>query len=210
MQEPLPAHKRAEILVRVAGALGRRHDEVARPHLGRGRQADEGRARRGRTSDVDLHVRSGRGAEARRRDGPDGRGPGGRGEARVHAPAADRRRRRDQPVQLPAQPRRAQARAGARRGLRRRAQAGEPDPAVGAAPRGTRAGGRAAARLAERARRPRVRDRRRARRGRAREADHVHGLRRRRLGAEAARAEEARQSRARERDASRSSRPTPT
>jgi acyl-CoA reductase-like NAD-dependent aldehyde dehydrogenase len=27
---PLPAHKRAEILVRVAGALGRRHEEVAR------------------------------------------------------------------------------------------------------------------------------------------------------------------------------------
>jgi acyl-CoA reductase-like NAD-dependent aldehyde dehydrogenase len=30
MQEPLPAHKRGEILVRVAAALGRRHDEVAR------------------------------------------------------------------------------------------------------------------------------------------------------------------------------------
>src|SRR6266571_7902064 len=30
MQEPLPAHKRAEILVRVAAALGRRQDEVAR------------------------------------------------------------------------------------------------------------------------------------------------------------------------------------
>src|SRR5919198_4687950 len=30
LREPLPAHKRAEILVRVAGALGRRHDEVAR------------------------------------------------------------------------------------------------------------------------------------------------------------------------------------
>src|SRR5438045_7420634 len=30
MREPLPAHKRAEILVRVAGSLGRRHDEVAR------------------------------------------------------------------------------------------------------------------------------------------------------------------------------------
>jgi acyl-CoA reductase-like NAD-dependent aldehyde dehydrogenase len=30
MAEPLPAHKRAEILVRVAGLLGRRHDEVAR------------------------------------------------------------------------------------------------------------------------------------------------------------------------------------
>jgi acyl-CoA reductase-like NAD-dependent aldehyde dehydrogenase len=30
MAEPLPAHKRAEILVRVAGSLGKRHDEVAR------------------------------------------------------------------------------------------------------------------------------------------------------------------------------------
>ena len=30
MREPLPAHRRAEILVRVAGALGRRADEVAR------------------------------------------------------------------------------------------------------------------------------------------------------------------------------------
>jgi acyl-CoA reductase-like NAD-dependent aldehyde dehydrogenase len=29
MREPVPAHKRAEILVRVAGYLGRRHDEVA-------------------------------------------------------------------------------------------------------------------------------------------------------------------------------------
>src|SRR5213595_2092664 len=30
MRDPLPAHKRAEILVRVAGALGRRHEEAAR------------------------------------------------------------------------------------------------------------------------------------------------------------------------------------
>ncbi len=30
MREPLPAHRRAEVLVRVAGLLGRRHDEVAR------------------------------------------------------------------------------------------------------------------------------------------------------------------------------------
>ncbi len=29
MEDPLPAHKRAEILVRVAGALGRRHEEAA-------------------------------------------------------------------------------------------------------------------------------------------------------------------------------------
>src|SRR3954452_13034747 len=30
LQSPLPAHKRAEILVRVAGSIGRRHEEVAR------------------------------------------------------------------------------------------------------------------------------------------------------------------------------------
>jgi len=30
LESPLPAHKRAEILVRVAGAIGRRHEEVAR------------------------------------------------------------------------------------------------------------------------------------------------------------------------------------
>src|SRR5437763_16875048 len=30
MAEPLPAHKRAEILVKVEGYLGRRHEEVAR------------------------------------------------------------------------------------------------------------------------------------------------------------------------------------
>jgi acyl-CoA reductase-like NAD-dependent aldehyde dehydrogenase len=30
LRDPLPAHKRAEILVRVAGYLGKRHDEVAR------------------------------------------------------------------------------------------------------------------------------------------------------------------------------------
>src|SRR4051812_24034583 len=30
MREPLPAHKRAEILVKAAAALGRRHEEAAR------------------------------------------------------------------------------------------------------------------------------------------------------------------------------------
>ena len=83
MREPLPAHKRAEILVKVAGLLGRRHDEVARLDLRRGRQADEGRARRGDARDVDVHVRRRRGAQARRRDGADGRGAGRRGKARA-------------------------------------------------------------------------------------------------------------------------------
>src|ERR671924_2234104 len=30
LAEPLPAHKRAEILVKVAGLIGRRHEEIAR------------------------------------------------------------------------------------------------------------------------------------------------------------------------------------
>src|SRR5919206_1227152 len=34
MRNPLPAHKRAEILVRVAGALGRRHEEAAQTICG--------------------------------------------------------------------------------------------------------------------------------------------------------------------------------
>ena len=73
MREPLPAHKRAEILVRVAGYLGRRHEEVAQTISRRGRQAAEGGAGRGVARDVDVHVGRGRGAKARRRDGADGR-----------------------------------------------------------------------------------------------------------------------------------------
>ena len=102
MREPLPAHKRAEILVKVAGLLGRRHEEVARLISRRGGQADQGRARRGDARDVDVHVRGGRGPQARGRDGADGRLAGGRGQARVHAAPAARDRRRDHAVQLPA------------------------------------------------------------------------------------------------------------
>ena len=58
-----------------------------------------------------------------------------------------------------------------------------PDAALGAPARRARGGGGPAAGLAQRARRPVVRDRRRPRRGRARQADHVHGLGRRRLEA---------------------------
>ena len=201
MREPLPAHKRAEILVRVVSALARRHDEVARLISRRGGQADEGSAGRGQAGDVDLHVRRGRGAQARRRDGADGRRAGGRGQARVHAAQADRDRRRDLAVQLPAQPRRAQARPRAGRGLCGRAQAREPDSPLGTAARRAGRGSRPAAGLAQRRCGLIVRDRRRAGRGRARQGDHVHRLRRRRLGAEGARAEEEGQPRARQRDA---------
>ena len=67
MEEPLPAHKRAEILVRVAGALGRRHDEVARlisDEAGKPMKAARVEAK---PCDVDVHVLRGRGTEARRR-----------------------------------------------------------------------------------------------------------------------------------------------
>ena len=78
---------------------------------GRGGKAAQGSARRGVACDVHVHVRGRRGAQARGRDGADGRVAGGRRQARVHRAAADRRRRRDLALQLPAQPRRAQDRA---------------------------------------------------------------------------------------------------
>ena len=71
-----------------------------------------------------------------------------------------------------------------------------------------RAGSGPPARLAERRLRLGVCDRRRARRGRAREADHVHRVERRRLGPGRARAPQARQARARATRRRRSSAPT--
>ena len=50
-----------------------------------------------------------------------------RRQGRLHDARADRRRRGDQPVQLPAQPRRPQAGTGHRRRVPGRAEAGEPD-----------------------------------------------------------------------------------
>ena len=168
--------------------------------LRRGRQAAQDREGRGLARHVHLHDGRGRGAQAHRRDGADGRLPGRRGQARVHAPPPDRDRRRDQPVQLPAQPGRAQARARARRRLPGGAEAGDRDAAVGAPARGADDRGGPASGLALRRRRELGGDRRRARRGRAREADHLHRLRPRRLGAARAGAAQAGQPRARQRD----------
>ena len=190
-RDPRPRRSRARPPARGGGADDR----------GRGRQAAQGRPGRGRARDVDVHVRRGRGPKARGRDGADGRLAGRRRQARLHAPPADRRRRSDLSLQLSAQPRRPQSRAGTRGGLRRRAQARLADPVLGASPRRADDGRRPAARLAERPRRTCVGDRRRAGRGRARSRDHVHRLRRGRLAAGRAGAAKARQPRARERDA---------
>ena len=126
----LPAWKRAEILDRAAQLLVGAHRGVRPHHRRGGGQADQDRPRRSAARGVDVHVRGGRGARARGRDGADGRVRRRRGEARVHAPRADRRRRRDQPVQLPAEPRRPQGRTGDRRRLPGGAEAGVADAAL--------------------------------------------------------------------------------
>ena len=169
--------------------------------LRRGRQADEGRPGRGGARHVHVHVRGRRGAQARRRHGADGRVAGGRRQARVHAAPADRRRRRDLPVQLPAQPRRAQDRSRVGSGLRGGAEACVPDTALGAAARGARARGRPASGVAQRPHGSGGRDRRCPRGGRAREADHLHRLLGHRLEAARARGAQEGRARARQRDA---------
>ena len=181
MRKPLPAHKRAEILVRVAGALGsgrtrwrgssrQRRESRSRPPASRS-HARCPRTRWRRWRRASSPVRWCRWTRRRR--------------ARASWPSRCASRSgssaRSAPSTSP-QPRRAQDRAGAGRRLRRRAQAGLPDPAVRAAPRRARARRRPAARLAERPRRPLGRDRGRARGGRARRADHVHWIRVGRLG----------------------------
>ena len=105
-----------------------------RPHHRRGSgQADQDRARRSGSARCRRSRSPPR--EARRLAGemvPIDAVRRRRGQARLHAARPHRRRRRDQPVQLPAQPRRAQGRARDRRRVPGRAQAGVADSAVGA------------------------------------------------------------------------------
>ena len=181
---PLPRWKRAEVLDTAARLLAERRDEFADDHRRGGGQADQDGPRRGRA-----------GGRARSSSPPrEARTLAGemvaldalaerRGQARLHPARADRGRRRDLAVQLPAQPRRPQARPGDRRRLSRRAQAGEPD-AVQRDPPGRAADRRLrpAAGVAPRGHRRRRHRRQRARRPRRHRADHVHRLAARRLG----------------------------
>ena len=191
-RDPRPGRR----LPRPPARGGRAHD------LRRGGQADEGRARRGGARDVDVHVRRSRGAHARRRDGPDGR-------RRRPARASSRFTLRvpigivgaispfNFPLNLVAHKIAPALAAGCAVVLKPATQTplsalllAELEEEAGLPPG-----------LAERRRRPRLGDRRRPRRGRAREADHVHRLRRRRLGHPRARAAQEGQPRARQRDA---------
>ena len=73
MTEPLPAHKRAEILVRVAAALGRRADEAAQLICAEaGKPLKAARVEVARAMST-LHDGRGAGADADRPDGADGR-----------------------------------------------------------------------------------------------------------------------------------------
>ena len=102
----------------VAGLLRERRDEFAgRSHR---RPASRSRPRRSRPTGR-CRRSSSRPLEARALGGEligDGRAPGRRGPRRHGRAPADRRRRGDLAVQLPAQPGGAQDRAGVRRGLR--------------------------------------------------------------------------------------------
>ena len=162
----------------------------------RSRQADPRRAGRGRPRDADLPPGRRGGGTDDRRGHPARPHAGVEGPDRDHAPVPDRPDRRHQPVQLPAQPRRPQDRAGDRVGQPDRAQAAVQGPAHDARRGRDHRGGRRAGRLGldpaddPRARRP---DGRR----RAVQAAHLHRLAVGRLADEGARRQEEGRARAR-------------
>ena len=201
LENPLPAHKRAEILVKVAGLIGRRLEEVARTICEEaGKPIKTARVEASRAMSTYTFAA----VEARKLAGemiPMESAQAGEGKLGFTLRRPIGIVGAISPFNFPLQPRRAQARARARRRLPRRAQACERDAALGAPARRARAGGRTARRLAQRPRRPGVGDRRRARGGRPGQADHVHRLRRGRLGPPAARGAQAREARARQLDA---------
>ena len=112
-------------------ALAERTEEFARVIAAEAAKPMKTGAGRGQACGLDVHVRGGRGADAHRRDDRDGRVRRRRRQARLHPAGADRGGRRHQPVQLPAQPRRPQDRAGDRGRVSGRAQARVADPALG-------------------------------------------------------------------------------
>ena len=72
METPLPAHERARILDTVAHLLEERSEEAARTISAEAGQAAQGGEGRGAARGIDVHVRRGRGAPARRRGRADG------------------------------------------------------------------------------------------------------------------------------------------
>ena len=200
-RQPIPAHERAAVLDRVAGLLRERRDELARTisqEAGKPIATAQVEAERAvQTIIFSAHEARGLGGELIGMDAH----PAGVNHSRDGRAPADRRRRRDLAVQLPAEPGRAQDRARVRRGLRVRPQARDRDAALGAPPGAGLRRRRAAGRVAERHRREVERDRRRPDRRPAGQADHVHRLVGCRLEAPLARGAQEGEPRARQLDA---------
>ena len=197
--QPLAPWQRAEILEKASALLRERQEEFAADHRARGRQADQDRSRRSRSSRRNVRVRRRRGAQARRRGDPDRCRTGWRHQGGVHDARADRRRRCDQSVQLPPQPGRAQGGAGYCRRVPRGSQTGWPDAiqrdrSCVAADRGVRASGV----LPLGRHRTRLGRRQCAGRPSRRRPHHVHRLARGGLGHQVARTAQACRARARQ------------
>ena len=200
MREPLPAHKRAEILVKVAGYLGRRHEEVAQTisaEAGKPLKAARVEASRAMSTFTMAAV------EARKLTGetvPMDASQAGAGKLaftlRQPIGIVGAISPFNFPLNLVAHKIAPALAAGCAVVLKPASQT--PFSALLLAELETEAG--LPPGLAERARRPGVRDRRRSGRRRARAGDHLHRLRRRRLEAGGAGAAKARQARARQRD----------
>ena len=183
MREPLPAHKRAEILVKVVAGIARRHDEIARQisdEAGKPLKAARVEASRAMSTYTFAAV------EARKLAGemvPMDAAQAGEGKLaftlRRPIGVVGAISPFNFPLNLVAHKLAPALAAGCAVVLK----PASADAALGAAARGARGRGGAAAGLAERRRRPLGRDRRRARRGRAREGDHLHRLGRRSAGA---------------------------
>ena len=201
LESPLPAHKRAEILVKVAGLIGRRHEEVARTISDEaGKPIKTARVEASRAMSTYTFAA----VEARKLAGemiPMESAQAGEGKlgftVRKPIGVVGAISPFNFPCNLVAHKLAPALAAGCPVVLK--PASATPLSALLLAELELEAG--PAGGLAERARRPRVRDRRRARRGRAREADHVHRLGRRRLEAPGARAAQAHQARARQLDA---------
>ena len=138
--------------------------------------------------DVDIHLRGSRGAQARRRDGADGRGSGGRRETRVsRCVARSASSARSSPFNFPLNLVAHKLAPALAAGCAVVLKPARQTPLSALAACRSRDGSRATARLDQRRRRSSVRARRRARRRPPREADHLHRFEWRRLGATRAR-----------------------
>ena len=188
LANPLPAHKRAEILVKVAGLIGRRHEELARTISDEaGKPIKTARVEASRAMSTYTFAA----VEARTLTGdmiPMDAAQAGEGKLAFTVRRPVGIVGAISPFNFPCNLVAHKLAPALAAGCPVVLKPASADAALRAVPRRARAGGRASRGLAQRRRRPVVRDRRRARRGRAGEADHVHRLRPGRLGHPGARA----------------------